>query len=82
MYDKYLIFPSFHRVHLVCKWWKASICGAMGVHLILLFIIIAIAGVKLQVLRPSYLHGSKDAVFHPLFSILTSEADEYNFISR
>ena len=44
MYDKNLIFPSFHRVHLVCKWWKASICGAMGVHLVLLFIIIAIAG--------------------------------------
>lgn len=44
MYDKYLIFPSFYRVHLVCKWWKASISGAMGVHLVLLFIIIAIAG--------------------------------------
>ena len=44
MYDKNLIFPSFHRVHLVCKWWKASICGTMGVHLALLFIIIAIAG--------------------------------------
>lgn len=44
MYDKYLIFPSFYRVHLVCKWWKASICGTMVAFSGLLFIIIAIAG--------------------------------------
>lgn len=68
MYDNYLIFPiipscafGVQMVENLDLWYNGGLLWFVIYHN-------RDCRVKIQVLRPSYLHGSKDAVFHPFLA--------------